>query len=97
MTTSPEETEIRTAARKRLKAKADFRTFLFVWLGVSVIVTLVWALTNYGGYFWPGWVIGGMGVAAFFQALDIYGPGQGYISESAIDAEVERLSGRPKE
>lgn len=88
--------DIRAAARKRLQAKAHFRNYLFVWLGVSLIVTTVWALTNWGGYFWPGWVIGGMGIAAFFQALGIYGPGQGYISEHAIDTEVQRMSGPPK-
>jgi fatty acid desaturase len=88
--------DLRNAARKRLKAKADFRNYLFVWLGVTLIVTTVWALTSWGGYFWPAWVIAGMGIGAFFQALSIYGPGQGYISESAVDAEVRRMNGEPK-
>ena len=95
MTTTSDD-ELRKAARKRLKAKAEFRNYLFIWLGVSLIVTLVWALTAYGSYFWPGWVIGGMGIGAFFQALSIWGPGQNYITESAVDAEIRRMNGEPK-
>ena len=83
--------ELRALATKRLKAKSDFYHYLLVWLGVSILVTAIWALTNFGGYFWPGWVIGGMGVAAFFQAISVFGPTRGVISESAIDAEVQRI------
>ena len=92
MTTTPDE-DLRHAARKRLKNKQDFRNYLFIWLGVSLIVTLVWFFTNPGGYFWPGWVIGGMGIGAFFQALGIWGPGNGPITEDAVDAEVRRMQG----
>jgi hypothetical protein len=81
--------ELRSIATKRLKARSDFYNYLLVWLGVTVIVTLVWALSGMG-YFWPGWVIGGMGVAAIFQAIGVFGK-NGVITESAIDAEVERL------
>ncbi len=81
--------ELRSIASKRLKARSDFYTYLLVWLAVSVIVTLVWALSGMG-YFWPGWVIGGMGVAAIFQAIDVFGKHR-VITESAIDAEVEKL------
>ena len=85
--------ELRALATKRIKAKSDFFQFLLVWLAVSVLVTLIWAVTNFGGYFWPGWVIGGMGVAALFQAIGIFGPPRGVVSESAIDAEMKRLKG----
>ena len=84
--------ELRTIATKRLKAKNDFYNYLFVWLGVSILVTGVWALSGMG-YFWPGWVIGGMGVAALFQAIGVFGT-RGVITDSAIDREVERLKGR---
>ena len=84
--------ELRALATKRLKAKSDFYHYLLVWLGVSVLVTAIWALTNFGGYFWPGWVIGGMGVAAFFQAISVFGPVRGVISESAIDAEIQKIN-----
>ncbi|MBX3098886.1 MAG: 2TM domain-containing protein [Salinibacterium sp.] len=86
--------DIRDQARKRLKNKADFKNYLWVWLGVSIILTAVWWISTPGGYFWPGWAIGGMGIAAFFQALAIYGPNRGAITESAIDDEVRRMSGQ---
>lgn len=85
--------EIRALATKRLKAKADFKNYLWVWLGVSVLLTAIWFIASPGSYFWPAWAIGGMGVAAFFQALGIYGPNRDVISESAIDAEVNKLKG----
>lgn len=86
-----DDAELRALATKRLKARSDFYHFLWVWLGVSILLTVIWALTMPGGYFWPGWAIGGMGVAAFFQAISVFGPVGGVISDSKIDAEVERL------
>ena len=88
--------ELRALATKRLKAKSDFYQYLLVWLGVSVLVTVIWAVTNFGGYFWPGWVIGGMGVGALFQAISVFGPPRGVVTEDAISAEVNRLKGNPK-
>jgi hypothetical protein len=84
--------ELRKVATKRLKARRDFYNFLGIWLGVSLIVTAVWALTSPGDYFWPIWPIGGMGIAAFFIGLDAFGPNRGVITEEAIDQEVARIS-----
>lgn len=67
-------------------------TFLGIWLGVSLIVIAVWLLTDPGGYFWPIWPIGGMGIAAFFIGLDAFGPNRGVITEAAIDDEVSRIT-----
>jgi hypothetical protein len=86
------EEELRSIAHKRIKARNDFYSYLLIWLGVSVLVTGIWALSGMG-YFWPGWVIGGMGIAALFQAIGVFGP-RGVITDSAIDAEVERLKKR---
>jgi hypothetical protein len=92
------EDDLRKIAKKRLKAQADFKQFLGIWLGVSVLLIAIWAITSfttgYPIYFWPAWPIGGMGVAAFFIGLDAYGPGQRGITESDIDREVERLRAR---
>lgn len=90
--------DLRKLAKKRLKAQADFKQFLGIWLGVSLLLVAIWAFTSFSTgktlYFWPAWPIGGMGVAAFFIGLDAYGPGQRGITESDIDAEVERLQRR---
>ena len=92
------EDDLRKIAKKRLKAQADFKQFLGIWLGVSVLLVAIWTFTSFTAgypiYFWPAWPIGGMGVAAFFIGLDAYGPGQRGITESDIDREVERLRAR---
>jgi len=98
MTNETSTDDLRKLAKKRLKAKQDFKQFLGIWLGVSVLLIAIWAFTsfNYGSplYFWPIWPIAGMGVAAFFMGLEAYGPGQRGITESDIDAEVERIRAR---
>ena len=90
--------DLRKIAKKRLKAQADFKQFLGIWVGVSLLLLAIWAFTSFSIghplYFWPAWPIGGMGVAAFFLGLDAYGPGQRGITEADIDAEVERLRRR---
>lgn len=85
--------ELRTAARKRLKAKRDFLNYLGVWAAVSLLLVAIWFFTGAIGYFWPVWPIFGMGVAALFMGLDAYGPGRRQITEADIDAEVRRMTG----
>jgi hypothetical protein len=98
MTNDTSTDDLRKLAKKRLKAKQDFKQFLGIWLGVSLLLVAIWAFTSFSTgrvlYFWPVWPIGGMGVAAFFIGLDAYGPGQRGITESDIDAEVERIRAR---
>ncbi len=85
--------EIRKIAKKQLKKQADFKRYLWAWLAVSVVLTIVWALTGLGTYFWPAWVVFGMGVGALFSGVDAYGKNPRIISEADIDAEVHRLKG----
>ena len=98
MTNDATTDDLRKLAKKRLKAKQEFKQFLGIWLGVSLLLVAIWALTSYSTghplYFWPVWPIAGMGVAAFFMGLEAYGPGQRGITESDIDAEVERIRAR---
>jgi hypothetical protein len=98
MTNENSTDDIRKLAKKRLKAQQDFKQFLGIWLGVSLLLVAIWAFTSFSTghalYFWPAWPIGGMGVAAFFIGLDAYGPGQRGITEADIDAEVERIQRR---
>jgi hypothetical protein len=85
--------QVRDYAKKSLKKKSDFKQYLFVYLAVTIIVLAVYLLTSPGAYFWPGWVIFGMGVGALFAGLDAYGLLSGKpITDSDIDAEVERLN-----
>ena len=86
--------DLRALATKRLKKKADFKSFLAVWLFVSAVVTAIWFFATPGILFWPGFVIAGMGLAAVFIWWDAYGPNTG-ITEADIDAEVERMKKKP--
>lgn len=89
--------ELREFAKKRLKKQAEFKNYLWVWLGVSALTSVIWFLTSPGEYFWPGWVIFGMGIGAFFSGIDAYGlRDPRLISEDAIDREVNRIKGSPK-
>lgn len=87
--------DIREVARKRLKAKSDFKVFLGVAIIVSAILVVIWLVTSgfptdFTGYFWPMWPLLGLAIALAFSGYHAYGPG-GHVTESDIDAEVERL------
>jgi hypothetical protein len=84
--------ELRKYALKSLKRKEDFRQYMIVYVIVVAITVGVWYLVTPTGYFWPGWVIFGMGIGALFTGLDAWGKlGGKPITTSQIDAEVERL------
>ncbi|MDP4688980.1 MAG: 2TM domain-containing protein [Pontimonas sp.] len=86
--------ELRSLAERNLKKQADFKSFLVVWLFVSAVVTVIWFFATPGILFWPGFVIGGMGIGALVSWWDAYGPNTG-ITEADIDAEVERMKKKP--
>lgn len=84
--------KLREFARKQLNKKQDFKQYLWTYAGVSALVTGVWFVTTPTGYFWPIWVIFGMGVGALFAGLDAYGKlSEKPITDADVDAEVERL------
>lgn len=82
--------DIRSLAKKRLQKKADFKSYLFVWAFVSALVTVIWFFTTPESLFWPGFVIGGMGIGALLAWWDAYGPDQS-ITEADIDAEIKKM------
>jgi hypothetical protein len=85
--------ELRDFAKKRLKKQAEFKRYLWIWVAVSVLMTVIYFLSSPGGYFWPAWVIFGMGVGALFQGIDAYSNKSGIITDDQVDAEVQRLKG----
>ena len=91
-TDSPDSPEYRNLIRKRLKKQQEFNRYLGVWAGVSLLLLTIWFFTMPGGYFWPMWPILGMGIGAFFQWREAYGPlAPKEITEADIDAEIQRL------
>lgn len=86
------ETELRKHAAKLLKKREDFKQYLWVYLVVTAITSGVWFFTTPNGYFWPIWVIFGMGIGAVFAGLDALGKlSSKPITDADIDAVVERL------
>ena len=58
---------------------------------VNIFLIGVWYFTSgRHTYFWPIWPMLGLAIALAFAGLNAYGPSS-RITESAIDAEVERL------
>ncbi len=82
-------------AKKSLKKKRDAKEFLIVTLAVNAILVGVWWLTTPSGYFWPMWVMFGMGIGVVFTYLDAYTVvGAKPISEDEIRAEAEKIQKR---
>ena len=84
--------EERKYAIRRLKARVIFRQHLITYVAVNLFLVVIWALTDYGGYFWPVWPIAGWGVAIVLHGWETYrSPG---ITEADIQREIERNRSR---
>jgi len=86
----PTDEEMRALAIKAIKRKRDFWGHVVAYCIVNAFLVVVWLLSG-GGYFWPGWVIGGWGIGLAFNAWDAYGRRPDAISEAEIEKEMERL------
>jgi cyanate permease len=83
-------------AKKSLKKKRDAKEFLIVTLAVNAILVGVWWFTTPTGYFWPMWVLFGMGIGVMFAYLDAYTViGAKPITDDDIRAEAEKMRKRP--
>jgi hypothetical protein len=83
--------QIREIAKKSIKKKRDAWQFLIVTVVVNSGLSVIWGLTG-AGYYWPAWVIFGMGIGVVLAFADAYLPSfKSQISDSQIDAEIERL------
>lgn len=61
----------RAVARRRIQARRDFGAHVVTYVVVNGLLLVIWALTG-GGYFWPGWVLGGWGIALVLHAWDLF-------------------------
>ena len=82
--------ELREQAITQLKKKRDFRTHIFIYVLVNVMLVVIWAVTG-AGFFWPVFVIFGWGIGVAANAWDVYA--RKPISEDEIRRETERLQG----
>jgi hypothetical protein len=92
MATKDTDAALRKYAEKSLKKKSDFKQYMAIYAVVTAITSGIWFITSPESYFWPVWVIFGMGIGAVFAGLDAYGKlSTKPITDADIDAEVERL------
>lgn len=83
------DSELREQALKRLKAKREFHSHLFTYVGVNVFLVLIWAISGFG-FFWPvfpilGWAIFGL----IPHAWNTYRNDE--IDEASVQREMEKL------
>ncbi len=79
----------REQALRRLKAQRAFRGLLLTAVGVLALMIAIWALSG-GGYFWPIWVVFGLGIALVTTGWQAYGPRNQGISEEEIQREMDK-------
>jgi len=82
--------ELREQAIQQLKKKRDFRTHIFIYVLVNLMLVVIWAVTG-AGFFWPVFPIIGWGIGVAANAWDVYA--RKPITEDEIRRETERLQG----
>ena len=84
--------ELRDEAIHQLERKRLFRRHLAAYVIVNAFLIVIWLASGHG-YFWPGWVIAGWGIAVLANAWYVYGRRGGAITEADIARETQRLAG----
>jgi hypothetical protein len=72
-------------ARKRILRRRGLATHAAAYVVVNLFLVVVWLFTG-AGYFWPGWVIAGWGVALLLDAATVLVTGD--VTEEQIDREL---------
>ena len=84
------EEEIYEQAKKRVQDKKKFYNNLFSWAAVNIVLIIVWALTENGGYYWFLWPLCIWGFFVLLNFLNVFvWPGRG--DKAAIEKEAEKL------
>jgi hypothetical protein len=73
---------------QRLQAKRRFQRHALIYAVVIGLLVVIWALTNFGNYFWPIWPALLWGIALGIHAWTVYG--QRPITDADIDRELGR-------
>jgi len=84
----PAHEDARQQALNRLKAQRSFRGLVLSAIGVLALMIVIWALSG-GGYFWPIWVVFGLGIGLVATGWQAYGPRQRPITEEDIQREID--------
>jgi 2TM domain len=85
--TSPDG-QLRERAIKRLRAQADFRTHLMIYLAVNAFLVVIW-VWNDNPFFWPIFPIVGWGIGVVANAWEAFRSDR--ITEDRIRREIDRM------
>jgi hypothetical protein len=77
----------RTLARKRIEKRRNLQGGLVAYIVINAFLVAAWAMTG-GGYFWPGWIIAGWGVAMLLGLWDYL---RGPVTDADVDNELRRM------
>ena len=91
MSTGMSEEELYRKARERVEEKKGFRTHFAVYIGVNILLVIIWAATG-AGFPWFVFPLGGWGIGVLFHFLGVFvfsRPSNWERRE--IEKEVERL------
>lgn len=76
----------REEARERLVKRRNLVNALVAYAVFNAFFVGVWAMTG-GGYFWPGWILGGWGAGMVLAIWDYF---RRPITEADVDRELRR-------
>ena len=79
----------RKQAIKRIKNRRVLVSQAVAFCVVNVLMIVIWLATG-GGYFWPGWVLLGTGIALVYGLLTFNRHHSRDISEEDIRREMEK-------
>lgn len=87
--------EIREMATRRVRARRGFYWHLTVYVVINLLLIAIWYFTTGGqGYFWPGWVLLGWGIALIFNAIAVFASHDTWSERSAVEKEIEKIKKR---
>jgi uncharacterized membrane protein len=82
--------EIREIATRRVRRRRGFYWHLSVYIIINLMLLAIWYFTG-RGYFWPGWVLLGWGIALVFNAVAVFTKGDIGSERAAIEKEIEKI------
>jgi hypothetical protein len=79
----------RKQAIKNIKNRRALVSQVVAFCVVNILMIVIWLATG-GGYFWPGWVLLGTGIALVFGLLSFSRHHSRAISEDEIRREMQK-------
>jgi len=84
------EDEIYEQAKKRVQARKEFFIHLAVYIVVNIMLVLIWAFANGGGFPWFIFPLGGWGIGLLSHGLRVF-VFEGKSDKTAIEKEAEKI------